>query len=127
MIKDKAIRGFLYILVIIITNFSFLISHYSLFIESFESVRQVLDEVTGNDTLLAEVPGGNVTCQTMEVHANDTSVFLFVASRQQSGDDTRQYVATASCRHTGITGGVENDMTVRQTEGRVMGPKTISK
>ena len=45
---------------------------------------------------------------------------MFVATGEQTGDDARQHIATASSSHTGITRGVEDDMSVRQTQGSVM-------
>ena len=79
-----------------------------------------MDDVAGHQTLLSQFAGGDVARETVQVHADEAGILSFVTSGQQSGDDTSEHVATARRRHTGIAGRVEDDVTVGETEGRVM-------
>ena len=56
----------------------------------------------------------------MQVHTHKAGIGLIVAARQQSGDDAGQHVAAARRRHAGIAGGIDDDATVGQTEGRIV-------
>ena len=64
--------------------------------------------------------GSDVARQSVQVHSYHTGVLSFVTPGKQSCDDTCEYVTAASCCHSGIACGVEDDVTIGKTEGRVM-------
>ena len=56
----------------------------------------------------------------MQIDTKDAGVLLFVATRQQTGDDARQYIATASSSHAGIACGIEQYIAVGQADGSMV-------
>ena len=78
------------------------------------------DDVAGNETLFAQFLSSQVACQTMQVDAYDASILRFVATCQQTCQYACQDVTTTSCSHTGIASRVEDDMSVRTADSRIM-------
>ena len=92
----------------------------SLLVEAFECIWQILDEITGNDALLAEITGSDVTGQSVKVHADNAGVFPPIAPCQESRDNTCQYITAASGSHSCITSGIKHNMTIGQAERGVV-------
>ena len=91
-----------------------------LLFHSEESLRQVIDEIAGDEAFLAQVLDGEVAGKTMEVHTDAGSICLLVAASQKSGDDTCKHIAAARRSHTAVARRAELHLTIRMTEGREM-------
>ena len=79
-----------------------------------------MDDVAGYQAFLSQFAGRNVTGKSVQIHADEAGILLFVASCQQTGDNTREHVAAACRGHTCITRRVEDDVAVWKAEGRVV-------
>ena len=78
------------------------------------------DDVTCYETLFAQFLSSQVACQTMQVNTNDAGILRLVTTCQQTCQYACQDIATTSGSHTGITSSVEDDMSVRTADGRIM-------
>ena len=71
-----------------------------LLFHSEECLRQVIDEIAGDEAFLAQVLDGEVAGKTMKVHTDAGSICLLVAASQKSGDDACKHIAAARRSHT---------------------------
>ena len=69
-------------------------------------------DVGSNQCLLPYLVGGEVACETMEIHAQHCGFLGRIALRQKREDDARQHIAAARRGHARIARGVEEDGTV---------------
>ena len=101
------------------SSFTFLHSYTFpiLLFQSEECLRQVIDEIAGDEAFLAQVLDGEVAGKTMKVHTDAGSIYLFVAASQKSGDDACKHIATARRSHTTVARRAELHLTIRMTEG----------
>ena len=88
-----------------------------LLFQSEECLRQVIDEIAGDEAFLAQVLDGEVAGKTMKVHTDAGSIYLLVAASQKSGDDACKHIATARRSHTAVARRAELNLTIRMTEG----------
>ena len=88
-----------------------------LLFQSEECLRQVIDEIAGDEAFLAQVLDGEVAGKTMEVHTDAGSICLLVAASQKSGDDACKHIAPARRSHTAVARRAELYLTIRMTEG----------
>ena len=93
---------------------------FILVFKSLESLWQIIDNITSHKALLSEFVSRQVAGKSVQIHTKRTSLRLDVSPCQQCSDDSREHVAASGSSHSRISCGAEEDMSVRQTECRIM-------